>query len=961
MPNLPIGTVTFLFTDIEGSTTLLRQMKDAYADVLADCRRLIRAAVQERGGREVDTEGDAVFAAFPSAREAVLAAVTAQQRILRHPWRAGVHVRVRMGLHTGEARVAEGGYVGMDVHRAARICAAAHGGQILLSDTVYALVIRDLPDAVTLRDLGEHRLKDLTHPHRLFQTLAPDLPADFPPLRSLDAHRHNLPIQLTSFIGREREIAEVERLLGAVRLVTLTGAGGAGKTRLALQLAAEILEGYPDGVWLAEFAPIADPALVPKTVASALTVPEQPGRDMTDTLVEALRPKSLLLVLDNCEHLLAACRDVAAALLRTCPNVWILATSQEGLGVPGETLWRVPSLSVPEDLRHLPGPKELVRYDAVRLFVDRAVTTTPGFTVTSDNAPAVAQVCRRLDGIPLAIELAAARVKVLAVEQIAGRLDDRFRLLTGGSRIVLPRQQTLRAAIDWSYGLLSDHERAMLRRLSVFAGGWTLEAAEAVCAGGGIEPWDVLDLLTQLVDKSLAVAQTHGGEARYHLLETVREYGRERLRDSEAVEQVQCRHRDWYLALAEQIEPKLDGHEQETWLDRLERENDNLRASLDWSFEHRDAEAVMRLAKSLYRFWEIHGYWSEGLHWLEAALSFDSGAPSPMRARVLSAAGALARLLGDTQRAVARLEESVAAYRVLGDKRGMADALLLLGITAYRQSDYDRAFALLEESAALSRASGDKTTLAFSIYLLGILARVRGDYGKAEALCKESLTLNQASGLKWRAGLSLDGLGLVALCQGDYERAKSLLQQALTLQEQEGYVYGQAASLNSSSIVAYVQGDYERAGVLSEQSLALSRKIGDKGAIARSLNVLGRIAFRHGNFEEAVEKHNESLALFRELGEKLGIVQALERLGSVAVASAPIRAARLLGAATHVRETIGAPLPAYERAEHDTAVDHVRAQLDRAAFSAAWAEGRAMTLEQAVEYALNARDPGGPG
>jgi non-specific serine/threonine protein kinase len=757
---------------------------------------------------------------------------------------------------------------------------------------------------------------------------------------------------LTSFIGRAREIAEVKRLLGAARLVTLTGSGGAGKTRLALQVAADVVKDYPDGVWLAEFAPIADPALVPKTLASALTVPEQPGRDMTDTLVEALRPKSLLLMLDNCEHLLAACRDLAAALLRTCPHVHILGTSREGLGVPGETLWRVPSLSVPEDIRHLPRPEELLLYDAVRLFVDRAVTTTPGFTVTSENAPAVAQVCRRLDGIPLAIELAAARVKVLAVEQIASRLDDRFRLLTGGSRLVLPRHQTLRAAIDWSYGLLSDRERAVLCRLSVFAGGWTLEAAEAVCTGGGIEPSDVLDLLTQLVDKSLVVAQTHGGEARYHLLETVREYGRERLHDSEAVEQVQRRHRDWYLALVERVEPKLDGRAREIWLDRLERENDNLRASLDWSFEHRDADAVMRLAKSLSRFWYMRGYWSEGLHWLEAALSLDRGAPSPMRARALNAAGELARLLGQTQRAVARLEESVAAYRGLGDKKGMANALLLLGATAYRQSDYDRAAALLDESTALSRASGDKTTLAFSIYLLGILARVRGDYGKAETLCKESLTLDQPLGLKWRTGLALDGIGLVALCQGDYERAKSLFQQALTLHEQEGYRYGQAASLNSSSILAYVQGDYERARVLSEQSLALSRKTGDKGAIARSLSMLGRVAFRQRNFEEAVGKHNESLMLFRELGEKLGIIQALERLGSVAVASAPIRAARLLGAATHVRETIGAPLPTYDRAEHDTAVDHVRALLDRAVFAAAWAEGRAMTLEQAIEYAL---------
>jgi predicted ATPase/class 3 adenylate cyclase len=952
MAALPTGTVTFLFTDIEGSTRLLQRLGERYAEVLATHHGLLRTAIQEGQGQVVDTQGDAVFAVFPRARDALLAAIATQRAVQAHPWPDGTVPKVRIGLHTGEPVTGETGYVGMDVHRAARIAAAGHGGQILVSDVTHGVVARDLPEGVSLRDLGEHRLRDLAHPLRIFQVLATDLPTDFPPLQSLDAHPHNLPIQLTSFIGRVREIAEVKRLLGTARLVTLTGSGGAGKTRLALQVAADVVEDYPDGVWLAEFAPIADPALVPKTVASTLNVSEQPGRDMTDTLVEALRPKSLLLMLDNCEHILAACRDLAAALLRTCPHVRILATSREGLGLPGEMVWRVPSLSVPEDIRHLPRPEELLLYDAVRLFVDRAVTTTPGFTVTSENAPAVAHVCRRLDGIPLAIELAAARVKVLAVEQIAVRLDNRFRLLTRGSRTVLPRHQTLQAAIDWSYELLSDRERAVLCRLSVFAGGWTLEAAEAVCTGGGIEASDVLDLLTQLVDKSLVVAQTHGGEAWYQLLETMREYGRARLHDSEAVEQVQQRHRDWYLALVEQVEPKLEERDREIWFDRLERENDNLRASLDWSFERRDAGAGMRLAKSLHRFWEVRGYYTEGLHWLEAALSLDSGAPSPVRARALEAAGALARLLGDTPRAVARLEESVAAYRALGDKKGMASGLLQLGIVAYRQSNYDRAAALLDESTALSRASGDKTALAFSIYLLGIFARLRGDYGRAETLCRESLTLNQALGVKWRAGLALDGLGLVALCQGDYDRAQSLFQQALTLHEQEGYRYGQAASLNSSSILAYVQGNYERAGVLSEQSLALSRKIGDKGAIARSLSVLGRIAFRQGNLEEAVEKHKESLVLFQELGEKLGIIQALERLGSVAVASAPTRAARLLGAATSVRETIGAPLPPYDRAEHDTAVDQVRALLDLADFSAAWADGRAMTLDQAIEYAL---------
>jgi len=475
-----------------------------------------------------------------------------------------------------------------------------------LSDTTHALVARDLPEGIELRDLGEHRLKDLAYPHHLFQVVTASLPADFPAIRSLDVLPNNLPRQLTSFIGREKEMTEVKRLLSTAYLVTLTGSGGAGKTRLALEVAADLVEGYPDGVWLAEFAPIADPALVPKTVASALNVSEQPGRDMIETLVDSLRPKALLLLLDNCEHLLAACRDLAATLLRQCSRVRILATSREGLRVPGETLWRVPSLSVPEDIRHLPAPKELVLYDAVRLFVDRAVATTPGFTVTSENASAVAQVCQRLDGIPLAIELAAARVKVLALEQIAARLDDRFRLLTGGSPMLLPRQQTLRATLDWSYGLLSNQERAVLRRLSVYAGGWTLEAAEAICVGGGVEASDILDLLTSLVDKSLVLAETPRGEARYRLLETVRQYAYDRLPEAGEEAEVRTRHRDWYLVLAEQADRELHGPRQELWLERLEMEHDNLRAALERSRVQKDgaeagASLVLEHARLLER------------------------------------------------------------------------------------------------------------------------------------------------------------------------------------------------------------------------------------------------------------------------------------------------------------------------------------------------------------------------
>ncbi len=603
MASLPSGTVTFLFTDIEGSTRLLQQLGNRYADVLADYRRLLHDAVQDRGGLEVDNQGDAFFFAFSSARDAVAAAVTAQQAISTHAWPRGALVRVRMGLHTGEALATETRYVGIDVHRAARIGATGHGGQVLVSDTTHALVARDLPEIMSLRDLGEHRLKDLAHPHHLFQVVVADLPADFPPLKSLDTLPNNLPRQLTSFIGRERETAEIKRQFTTTYLLTLTGTGGSGKTRLGLQVAADVIDEFPDGVWWVDLAALADPPLVPQTVASTLSLREQPGRPLIETLLEHLQPRTLLLVLDNCEHLLFACAQLVDALLRGCPHFKTLVTSREGLGIAGETLYPVPSLSTPDPQR-VPPPEQLAHYEAVQLFTERAMAIQPTFRVTQRNAEAVAQVCRRLDGIPLAVELAAARVKVLPVDQIASRLDDQFRLLTGGSRMALPRHQTLRAAMDWSHNLLSDPERTMLRRLSVFAGGWTLEAAEAVCMGEGVEATDPLDLMTRLVDKSLVIAEARDGQGRYRLLETVRQYSRDRLLESGEAEVVRKRHRDFFLALGESAETHRGGPNQVMWLDRLEAEHDNLRAALEWSLGGGDAEAALRLAKGCTRLLE---------------------------------------------------------------------------------------------------------------------------------------------------------------------------------------------------------------------------------------------------------------------------------------------------------------------------------------------------------------------
>lgn len=881
----------------------------------------MRAAFLEAGGHEVGTQGDSFFVVFPHARDAVAAAVAAQRAVATHPWPDGATVKVRMGSHTGEGTLSGGDYVGLDVHRAARISSIGSGGQILLSQATGALVDHDLPDGVALRDLGLCRLKDLQRPEHIFQVLHPDLPSDFPALRSLDLLPHNLPVQLTSFVGREHEMEEVKNLLKTTHLLTLLGTGGAGKTRLALQVAAECLDSFPDGVWLVELAPITDPAIVPQTVAATLGLRE-PGRAVTESLVDFLRPRSLMLVLDNCEHVLTASAELCSLLLRHCPSLRVLATSRETLGIMGEVSYRVPTLSLP-DPHHIPSPESMNQYAAIRLFVERATLYQPGFTATKGNLSAIAEICRRLDGIPLAIELAAARVKVLSVHQIAERLADRFRLLTGGAQAGLPHHQTLRAAMHWSFDLLPEEERALFRRLSVFVGGFTLEAAEGVCAGDGIDALDVLDLLTRLVDKSLVIVEDGGGgQARYRLLETVRQYGLDRLVESGEAEAFRGKHRDFYLRLAERAEPELHGSEQKTWLDRLDAEHDNFRASLEWSrAEGHGIEAGLRLAGALWWFWEVRGYWTEGRQWLKDFLSHAEGASAAARVKALNAAGGLAMRQGDFARAVSLAEESLILSRQLGDKRAAASCLVIIGVQACRLEDYKRAEALGGESLTLSQEAGDNWGTAWAQYILALVARAERDYDKAQALLEKTLVQMRALGHPWGIAQTLGGLGLLARDQGQIETAIPFL----------------------------------------EESLALFRQLGDMSFVAYIGLNLGSIASGLGDYQRAGALYRGSLNLRRDLQDRRGIVTCLAALGCVSAGLEQFeRAARLFGAAEAWREATGASIPGFVKDEYERKVAATSRGLGDAARTAAWATGRAMPLEGAIDFAL-ADEPLNPG
>jgi predicted ATPase/DNA-binding SARP family transcriptional activator/DNA-binding CsgD family transcriptional regulator len=742
-----------------------------------------------------------------------------------------------------------------------------------------------------------------------------------------DAGRHNLPARRTSFVGREREMVEVKRTLSMTRLLTLTGAGGSGKTRLALEVARDLISSYTDGVWLVELAPLSEPGLVAQEVAGALEVPERPGEPLIDTLVDILSDKELLLVLDNCEHVVEAAAQLVDVLLDSCPRLGVLATSREPLGVGGEVLWQVAPLSLPATTDRGPDggstAESLMRYEAVRLFVDRARLRLPSFELTQENTGAVARVCQKLDGIPLAIELATARMGALAVEQVAQRLDASLDVLRASSRSAEPRQQTLRATLDWSYNLLSEAEQALFRRLSVFAGRWTLEAAEAVCSVGVIEQDDVLDLLGGLVDKSLVVAgASTGGAVRYRMLEPIREYAREKLEQSGKADEVQARHAAFYLAVAEEAEPELAGAQQSVWVERLEGEHDNLREALSWVLERGEAKLALRMGAALWRFWYNRGYLSEGIRWLERVLAGSDPAASPVRVKALEGLGWQLQGQGDYERAEAPYEEMLRLSRELGDKGNVATALNSLGTVAAQQGDNERARILLQENLEvleeLEKEGNPATTLKrfHALNLLGYLAIIEEeDYTRGATLWEESLALAQEAGDTLRVGTTLLNLGHAALLQGDYERARALSEEALSLAHELG-----------------------SAGV---------------GIIPVAVLNLGLATLGLDEYERAAASFEETLVMSQSMGRKPQVIETLEGMASLAGAlGEATRAAHLWGAAEAAREVTGIALSSGERALHEPHLATARSQLGEPAWEEALAEGRAMSLEEAAEYAL---------
>ena len=957
MRDFPSGTVTFLFTDVEGSTRRWERDSPATRTAIERHFALLDDAIVSHNGVRFKSIGDSVQAAFPTALDAVLAAATAQQALAKEDWGTLGPIAVRMALHTGAATPRDGDYLAPALNRLARLLAAGAGGQILVTEATRQLVRDDLPTGMQLLDLGEHQLRDLRDAEHVFQLTTPDLPRDFPPLKSMARQSHNLPLQLTPFIGREGLVAAIRSQLErpAVRLLTLTGPGGVGKTRLALRTAADLVEAYADGVWFVALASVATSTLVAATIAEALGVREAPGEPIEETLRAYLQPKHLLLVLDNFEHVLDA-SPLVSELLAQCPAVQVLATSRGPLHISGEFEFPIPPLELPAADGGV-GLDEAEASEAVRLFIDRAHAVQSHFQLTEENAATVVAICRRLDGLPLAIELAASRIRLLPPNALLARLDSRLSLLTGGERDRPERQQTLRATIAWSHDLLDQAEQVLFRRLAVFVGGWTFEAAEAVVPGNGLDPaLPVLDGLEALHDSSLIRREESANEdasasPRFSMLQTIHEFGTEQLAASGELAAMKEKHASFFLALAVEAEPHLTGPAGVTWLDRLDADHGNLRSALGWLESQGSVERPVRLAAALWRFWWIRGHITEGRKLLAAALAIAGSVRTPARAAALDGAGVLAETQGSYSEAEARHRESLALSQELGDTIGVARALDNLGVVALGRGEIDLAAVHLEESLALARESGDGVLAATALNDLGNVAFARDDLDRAEALYKESLALRRQTGSISDIARSLNNLGSVAFNRGDFDRASDFYRESLALYRDARDTWGAAGALINLGTANYRRGDVPRAAAMLEESLSLFREVGDtRSAALAALNLADALRDSH-DLKQATAHYQEALVTFGDISDQKRVVDSLLGLASVLVREGAFKdAARLLGAASSLSIEHSQGSSETVRAAADA--DAIRSALGEDEFSTDWESGRELSLEAAVEAAF---------
>jgi predicted ATPase/DNA-binding SARP family transcriptional activator/class 3 adenylate cyclase/Tfp pilus assembly protein PilF len=961
------ATMTFLMTDIEGSTRLFQQAPEAYSAARERHHALLRQIFARQGGQEVQETGDGFVIAFPTAGSALACAIASQKALAGETWpEESGPLKVRMALHTGDVQPGseEGQYRGIVLHHASRMLTAAHGGQILVSDATASLAAGGGDEGVRLVDLGVYRLRDVPEARRLFQAEYSHIAqTDFGPLAAEAGHKANVPPRFTRFFGREGEIARLREMLisSQVRLVTVTGPAGTGKTRVSLEVAERLVEPFAGAVYFVALADLNDPALIAGAILDSLGVPRSPQQEPLEQAVEALAKKPTLLVLDNFEHLVVGGADVVQTLLTRISSLKLLVTSRQLLDLSAEREFVLSPLPVPGTEE---SPEQLSLYDSVQLFLDRAQQVMPYFQVNNANAAAVAGLVGGLEGIPLAIELAAARVQVLTPTQMLSQLSHRLDFLARRKRDVAERQRTLRGALEWSYRLLAPELQRFFSRLSVFRGGWSVEAAEQVCE----EPL-ALDYLEQLRECSLVLSETvmEGGAYRFRMLETLREYGQERLAENKEADALRARHLVYFLSLAEGAEAHLKSAEQAEWLNRLETEYDNLREAVRFSNEQRlisneetgselmaPGKAGLRLAVAMWRFWDVRGWLDEGRQILASVLAYPQrDGDIAARAKALNGAGILATKKGDDQAARQLCEESLKLFRELNDPHGIAAALGSLGMIASHQGDKETAQALYQESLELQRALGSQEGMAVALVNLGLIAFNRGDYAAARACYEESQQLfrelNDPRGISY----ALHGLGQVAYFEGNITLARTFFEESLALRRELGNRESAAATLHNLGLLAGEQQDYAAAYSFFMESLAIKRSLGNRRSIALTLNDLALLSVKQEDFAAARRFLQEALALRQELTDQLGLAECLQAAGEMKAAQGEAQqAVRLFGAAENLCRSLGASLPPDEQTHYENILQVARAALGEEVFASAWEEGQAMGWEEAVALAL---------